>query len=75
MSEHVKLYFIGSGMNMSRCVGGPEARDLRGVRDAHIFELPEGMTKRDCLAKSPRQILDMGARIIDPLMEPWEEGD
>lgn len=75
MSEHVKLYFIGNGMNMSRCVGGVEARDLRGVRDAHVFELPDGVTKSDCLAKSPRQILDMGARIINPLMEPWDESD
>jgi hypothetical protein len=71
----VKLYFIGHGMNMARCVGGPESADLRGVRDAHVFDLPEDLTVEDCMSKSPNQILAMGAQIVDPLVEPWDGAD
>jgi hypothetical protein len=70
--HRVKLYFIGHGLNLARCVGGVESRDLRGVRDAHTFDLPDDVPVEKCLSKSPRQIMDLGAKIVDPLLEPWD---
>jgi hypothetical protein len=70
----VKLFFAGTGMNASRCVGGQESAGLRSVTEAHEFDLPDGLPVEKCLSKSPNQILQMGGRLVTPLNETFYPG-
>ncbi|NUP88314.1 MAG: hypothetical protein HUU25_00680 [Candidatus Sumerlaeia bacterium] len=70
----VKLYFVGTGMNASRCVGTRDNADLRGVAEAHEFDLPDDLPIQRCVSKSPNQILQMGGRLVVPFNERFEPG-